>query len=237
MASIFRFKEFEVNQDQCAMKIGTDAVLLGAWINLNTYLYNSLDIGAGTGIIALQLAQRSSAQEIDALEVNDQAYEQCVENFENSPWNDRLFCYHASLQEFVDEMDVTYNLIVSNPPFYEQTAKAINARNQARFTQHLSFQDLLFGVNQLLDEAGIFACVIPFQEQSKFIKLAKENNLFLHRICKVRGQPTSEFKRCLMEFKKHKPKQLQEEELTIELSRHNYTQEYINLTKDFYLKM
>ena len=237
MASIFKFKEFTVNQDQCAMKIGTDAVLLGAWVNLKDTIFNALDVGAGTGVIALQLAQRSNAQEIDALEVNDKAYQQCVENFENSQWNDRLFCYHASFQEFTEEMDDKYDIIISNPPFYEQNSTTINARNQARFTQHLSFEDLLYGVDQLLDDAGVFACVIPFQEQSKFIQLAKENNLFLHRICLVKGQASSPYKRCLMEFKKHKPKQLQEEELIIELSRHNYTQQYIDLTKDFYLKM
>ena len=91
----FNFKQFKVEQDKCAMKIGTDAVLLGAWSNLKTNPFSILDIGSGTGILSLMLAQRSNAEIIDALEIDENAYEQCVENFENSPWSDRLFCYHA----------------------------------------------------------------------------------------------------------------------------------------------
>lgn len=113
----FKFKEFIVNQDKCAMKIGTDGVLLGAWTSLNHEPNSILDIGSGTGIIALQLAQRSDAETIDALEIDDNAYEQSVENFENSDWGDRLFCYHASLEEYAQEVDDKYDLIVSNPPF------------------------------------------------------------------------------------------------------------------------
>ena len=105
----FQFKEFSVHQDQCAMKIGTDSVLLGAWTSINNP-YSILDIGAGTGVLSLMLAQRSNAQQIEAIEIDESAYEQCSENFENSPWNDRLFCYHASLLEFVEEVDETFDL-------------------------------------------------------------------------------------------------------------------------------
>ena len=98
MTKPFRFKQFNVHQDRCAMKVGTDGVLLGAWVSLEHRPKSILDIGAGTGIIALQLAQRSGAEVIDALELEENAYEQCVENFERSPWSDRLFCYHAGLE-------------------------------------------------------------------------------------------------------------------------------------------
>ena len=103
--SIFKFKAFEVAQDRCAMKIGTDGVLLGAWAPLAHLPESILDIGTGTGVIALMLAQRSEAMTIDALELDDHAYEQAMENFETSPWGDRLFCYHAHLYEFAAEMD------------------------------------------------------------------------------------------------------------------------------------
>ena len=118
----FHFKEFSVAHDKCAMKIGTDAVLLGAWVECEQ-ANSILDIGTGTGIIALQMAQRSFAELIDAIEIEGNAYEQAVENFEQSIWGDRLFCYHASLQEFVEEMDEKYDLIISNPPFYTSTFK------------------------------------------------------------------------------------------------------------------
>ena len=116
--SIFQFKKFSVNQDKCAMKIGTDSVLLGAWCPIDNNPFSVLDIGAGTGILSLMLAQRSNAEQIDSLEIDDDAYEQCVENFENSPWSDRLFCFHAGLDEFVDEPEDEYDLIISNPPFF-----------------------------------------------------------------------------------------------------------------------
>ncbi len=236
MSSVFKFKEFEVAQDQCAMKIGTDAVLLGAWVKLNSNVQTILDVGAGTGVIALQLAQRSQAIEIDAVEVNSDAFEQCVENFENSPWGDRLFCYHASFEELAEEPDLAYDLIVSNPPFFQQTASDTNARYQARFTQHLSFKNLLLGVNQTLNEEGSFACILPAETVPDFIQLAKTHQLHVNRICEVRGQPHSPVKRCLLQFSR-KPTPVENEKLTIEISRHEYTEQYIELTKDFYLKM
>ena len=114
--ALFKFKQFTVNQDQCAMKIGTDAVLLSAWASVTNNPFSVLDIGAGTGVLSLIVAQRCNAQLIDALEIDDKAYEQCVDNFEQSPWGDRLFCYHASLEEFTDEIEEEYDIKV---PFDE----------------------------------------------------------------------------------------------------------------------
>ncbi|PAM93956.1 tRNA (adenine-N(6)-)-methyltransferase, partial [Flavobacterium sp. IR1] len=120
MSNPFHFKQFSVEQDRSAMKIGTDGVLLGAWASLENDPQTILDVGTGTGVIALMLAQRSGAELIDALEIDENAYEQSVENFENSDWGDRLFSYHAEFDEFVEEMqdEEKYELIISNPPFY-----------------------------------------------------------------------------------------------------------------------
>ena len=233
----FQFKQFSIHQDRCAMKVGTDGVLLGAWASLDHHPATILDIGAGTGLIALQLAQRSFAGTIDAIELEDDAYEQCVANFEASPWGDRLFCYHAGFDEFVDEMDEPYDLIVSNPPFYsEDVASGDEARDKARQNNSLPFEELVQGSVQLLTEKGIFAVIIPFKEEQRFTKLAQKVGLFPTRITRVKGNPETDFKRSLMEFSfdANKP---HIDTLIIEEGRHQYTKEYIELTQAFYLKM
>ncbi|NNF32076.1 MAG: methyltransferase [Flavobacteriaceae bacterium] len=238
MSKPFHFKEFSVSQDRCAMKIGTDGVLLGAWTSIDNNPQSILDIGSGTGIIALQLAQRSAAPTIDAVELDDNAYEQCSENFEASPWPDRLFCYHASIQEFASEIDETYDLIVSNPPFYREDFKsAAPARDTARFTDTLPFEHLMVCVAHLLSENGKFSLILPQKEQLRLTELATKQRLHPKRICEVRGTPNSEIKRVLMEFSTMRPAKIISEELTIEIGRHEYTPKYINLVKDFYLKM
>lgn len=236
----FKFKEFTIQQDKTAMKVGTDGVLLGAWCSVADYPDTILDIGAGTGVIALMIAQRSDAMTIDAVEVDENAYEQTVSNFEESDWGDRLYCYNATFAEFADEIaeeEETYDLIVTNPPFYTDDFETEDAaRNKARFTSSLSFEELIIGVAKILSENGKFCVVIPFKEEENFINLARGNQLFLNRICRVKGNETSEVKRCLLEFSFNES-ELQEENLVIEIARHQYTEDYINLTKDFYLKM
>lgn len=233
----FKFKQFTISQDRCAMKIGTDGVLLGAWTQLNHNPYSILDIGAGTGIISLMLAQRSHSELIDAIEVDDEAYEQCVENFENSSWSDRLFCYHTSLEEFAEEIDDKYDLIISNPPFYSDDYKSKNEqRDIARFQDSLPFEHLIESVSKLLSESGTFSVIIPFKEEEKFIELASNVSLFPNRITRVKGNPNTEIKRNLIEFS-FTVNETKIDELIIEIGRHQYTNDYINLTKDFYLKM
>jgi tRNA1Val (adenine37-N6)-methyltransferase len=234
---MFEFKQFSIQQDRCAMKIGTDGVLLGAWVSLENNPESILDIGAGTGILSLQLAQRCLAETLEAIEIDEDAFEQCVVNFENSPWGDRLFCFHASAQEFAAEMEEEYDLIISNPPFYSDEYKSDDSkRNTARFTDTLPFKDLAIFAYQFLSEKGTFALILPRKEEENFIALASEVGLFPKRICRVRGNPTSEVKRSLMEFTFEKS-EIIKEELTIEISRHVYTEAYKNLVKDFYQKM
>ena len=235
---MFTFKQFVVEQDRCAMKIGTDGVLLGAWAPIDNHPFSILDIGTGTGIIALMLAQRSPAQQIDALEIDEAAYEQATDNFENSPWNDRLFCFHAGLDEFIEEPEDEYDLIVSNPPFYSEDYKTENeSRDLARFQDAMPFGQLLEAADLLLSEHGIFAVIIPFKEEENFITLANEFELYPLKITRVKGTPTTEIKRSLLAFNRNKTTDLVINELVIETARHVYTPEYIELTKDFYLKM
>lgn len=233
----FTFKQFSVNQDRCAMKIGTDGVLLGAWTSIRHNPFNVLDIGSGTGILSLMIAQRSKAEQIEAIEIDDDAYEQCSENFENSPWNDRLFCYHASLIEFVEEVEDTFDLIICNPPFYSEDYKSENkSRDLARFNDAMPFKHIIYAVDHLLAEDGLFSIIIPKKEENGFIKLASTVGLNTQRILHVKGNPDSDIKRSLIEFSYHETT-VNISELIIETSRHNYTQDYIDLTKDFYLKM
>jgi len=183
------------------MKIGTDGVLLGSWVSLENKPDSVLDIGAGTGILSLQLAQRCHAETIEAIEIDEDAFEQCVVNFENSPWGDRLFCYHASAQEFAAEIEEEYDLIISNPPFYSDDYKSDDTkRNTSRFTDSLPFRDLAIFAFQFLSEKGIFALILPRKEEENFIALASEVGLIPKRICRVRGTATSEVKRSLLEF-------------------------------------
>jgi tRNA1Val (adenine37-N6)-methyltransferase len=233
----FQFKQFTVNQDRCAMKIGTDSVLLGAWASLDHNPFSVLDIGAGTGVLSLMIAQRSNAELIDALEIDSDAYEQCVENFEQSPWGDRLFCYHASLDEFTSEIDEQYDLIISNPPFYSEDSKTnILERDLARFQDAMPFQHLLECASKLLSENGLFSVIIPYKEEQNFIKLASDFSLFPNRILHVKGAENTPIKRSLIEFSSIE-KTVISSNLIIETERHNYTKDYIDLTKDFYLKM
>ncbi len=234
----FSFKQFSINQDRCAMKIGTDGVLLGAWASLAHDPHSILDVGTGTGVIALMLAQRSDAETVDALEIDEAAYEQAVENFENAPWGDRLFCYHASFQEFFEEMDDTaYDLIISNPPFYTSTNKSDNIqRDLARFEDALPFEHLLYGAAKLLSDKGHFAIIIPFSEEEKLVKIAEAVRLFPKKITRVKGTPTSEIKRSLLLFSFDQVSP-HIDELVIEVARHEYTDAYSSLTQDFYLKM
>ena len=236
--TLFQFKQFSVNQDRCAMKIGTDGVLLGAWTPINSNSISILDIGSGTGIIALMLAQRSNAEQIDALEIDEEAYEQSVDNFENSPWSDRLFCFHAGLDEFIAEPEDEYDLIISNPPFYTEDYKTDNEqRDLARFADSMPFEDLIEAADLLLSENGIFSVIIPFKEEFSFLALAKDYELYPIKITRVKGTPTSEIKRSLLAFSRFESTNLEIDELIIETARHIYTPEYIALTKDFYLKM
>ena len=232
----FSFKQFEVHQDRCAMKIGTDGVLLGCWAPVDN-VYSVLDIGAGTGVISLIIAQRSTAETIDAVEIDEDAYEQTVENFERSPWGDRLFCYHASFQEFFTEIDDKYDLIISNPPFYTENYKTDDKkRDLARFEDALPFEHLLYGSSKLLSDTGRLVIILPYKSEEEIITVAEQFHLYPQKITRVKGSYDAETKRSLIVLGFGR-KEIIYDELVIEITRHQYTDEYIKLTKDFYLNM
>ena len=237
MHQYFQFKQFIIQQNKTAMKVGTDGVLLGSWAKISAKAERILDIGTGTGLISLMIAQRSSAKVVDAVELNKAAYQQAVENFKASDWSDRLSCHHSSLQEFSNEMEGNYDLIVSNPPFFISTQKIVlKDRAMARYSDYLPFSELLLGVAKLLNEKGSCAFIIPFSEHENFIVLAEKQNLFLSQITHVKGNNESPIKRSLLQFSFVK-NEIFKKELVIESSRHIYTKDYIELVKDFYLKM
>lgn len=231
---MFQFKQFKVAQDQCAMKVGTDGVLLGAWAEANSP-NTILDIGTGTGLIALMLAQRFPKAAIKALEIDASAAKQAKENFKQSPWNDRLNAIHTPLQTF--NSGKQFDLIVSNPPYFENVSKAKSTeRTQARHTDALSFETLIDQGANLLSKKGTIALILPSKEKENVVRIALEKELHLHRICWVKGSKNTPIKRVLMQFS-FQEKVLEENTLVIEKLRHQYTEEYILLCQDFYLKM
>ena len=216
------------------MKVGTDGVLIGAWTLCNKAT-NILDIGSGTGLSSLILAQRNDAAVITGIEIEENAFLQSQDNFNNSKWSNRLSIIHTSLQDFSSE--TKFDLIVSNPPFFTDSTQANNQyRKLARSTNSLNFKELISKSKILLSEDGIFSVIIPFPRKEEFINIALENHLFLSRVCYVKGTANSPVKRILMEFN-NSQNTILEENLIIEKERHNYTDKYIGLCKDFYLKM
>ncbi len=237
MTKPFQFKQFAVHQDLCAMKIGTDGVLLGAWTSLENRPESVLDIGAGTGIISLQLAQRSKAKRIDALEIDKNAFEQCSNNFKDSPWGDRLKCFHTSFEKFLKESTAKYDLVVSNPPFYVEDFKTGNElRDVARFSSALPLENLVKGTRKLMNVTGIFSVIVPKSREKECTTFALAENLHLQKRTDVKGNKKSTVKRSLLQFG-FDPTICISNKLIIENSRHEYTVEYIALTREFYLKM
>ena len=233
--NIFHFKQFRIKQEKCAMKVGTDAVLLGSWVQTRESK-NILDIGTGTGIIALMLAQKSEAF-IHALDIDRYAVEQAIENVAESPFKNNIFIYHKSLQSFADEVSFKYDLIVSNPPYFVDSSKAPDqTRNFARHTDELSYDDLLIGVNKLLQPQGKFCLILPIKEGQLFIDKALAAGLYCNKITRVKTRKDKEEPKRLLLCLSYSEMTLEEDLLVIEEEdRHQYTPEYIALTKDYYI--
>ncbi len=196
--SWFQFQQFRIDQDRCAMKISTDAVLLGALAQSEKPSY-ILDIGSGTGVIALMLAQRFENAKVVGVELDEQAAIQAGENFSNSKFATRLTLNHNRIQEF--DSSHQFDLIVSNPPYFTAHLKSKNAeRNQALHTDTLSFEDLLDQVIRFLAHSGKFWLILPPYESDVFQKLARKKDLFANQVFKLKDKPSSEVQRELVEF-------------------------------------
>jgi len=230
----FKFKQFTIYQNKCAMKVGTDGVLLGAWASVEN-VDKVLDIGTGTGLIALMLAQRSNAV-IDAIEIDSDACEQAQENVNQSPWAHRIHIIHQPFQDFSKVTTIKYDLIVSNPPYFQNSLTAPQeTRAKARHNTELQLTDILHGTLNCLSESGTLSLILPYVEGSLFIVKAAEQGLYCVRKITILPKPGRQPKRLLLEFRKIKTP-FNEEQLIIELNkRHEYSEAYKNLTSDFYL--
>ena len=229
----FQFKQFTVWHDKCAMKVGTDGVLLGAWTPVPD-AHRILDIGTGTGLVALMLAQRSQAA-IIALEIDSLAAMQAAENIARSPWRDRVEVVVADFKHY--KPDTTFDVIVSNPPYFVDSMKCPDSqRSTARHNNDLTYNDLLQGVSALLSPTGAFTLVIPTDVADRVKETAKNYNLFPCRQLYIITKPGAAPKRTLITFT-FTPQDCQTEELLTEISRHQYSDAYIALTKEYYLKL
>lgn len=231
----FAFKQFVIKQDKCAMKVGTDAVLLGSWVMPNGSK-SILDIGTGTGIIALMLAQKTTSK-IDAIDIDEQAFIQAKQNVLESKFLNQIVVIHTTFQDYVKTANKRYDLIITNPPYFEQSLKSSDEqRSQARHADVLPFEELLDGVLQLLNEKGKFCLILPTLEAIKFRALAEKKGLNLSKLLRVKSRVDKNVeKRHLMQFE-IKPSEFSEKTIAIEEEvRHQYTKDYVQLTKDYYI--
>lgn len=234
----FFFKEFAIAQDRCTMKVGTDGVLLGAWADVKGAA-RILDIGTGTGVIAIMLGQRTKDQQstIHAIEIDADSARQAKENAESAPWSERIKIIHGSIQQYVSTPE-PYDLIVSNPPFFSGgTFSRDQDRTNVRHTVKLAHGDLLAAVRNLLSPEGRFCVVLPWIEGLRFQELAAEYHLHCTRETRVKPKKEKPVSRLLLQFEREE-KAKQVSELVIQKEgRNEWTDDYRALTAMFYLKM
>ena len=236
----FRFRQFTVWHDRCAMKVGTDGVLLGAWAGQGR-AGKILDIGTGSGLIALMLAQRFPEARITGIEPDAEAAAQAGENFLCSPWPRRLRAVHTSLQDFCRSTAVTvasprFDLIVSNPPFYDTTLTSPDPlRTTARHTGGLTHEELLLLSAGLLTPQGVLSLIVPSESEKSILRLADRSRLHLHRLTRVYSKPSSRPRRILASFGRQPAPHPVEDTLTLTDAEGLRSPEHTALTRDFYL--
>ncbi len=233
--SYFQFKQFLINQDQCAMKVCTDACLLGAYTPVPT-VSRVLDIGTGTGLLALMLAQRSQAQ-IDAVEVDHLAAKQALENVNRSPWATQIQVIQQDIRVFANQKPArTYDLIISNPPFFEDHLKSPSkAKNVALHSEDLKFDDLLKIVLQLLNKTGQFFLLLPAYQSEVFSRKASVQGLYLTEKLLVYNRPQTELFRVISTYQRQKPSDCLEKTIYIRDQKNAYSDDFRTLLRDYYL--
>jgi len=232
---MFRFKQFAIRQENAAMKVGTDGALLGAWSDVSK-ANNILDIGTGTAIIAMMVAQRNSTAAITAIEIDEKALIDANFNVENCPWTNRIKIIQSSLQEFTPTLK--FDSIISNPPFFENSLKS-NSRSKikARHTDSLHYSDILNFASIHLSNIGVLHLILPVENAEKCIETAIEGGFYLKRICKVHPVPNKNAHRFVFELTKNATPTISESLIIETGKRHDYSQHYIALTKAFYTIM
>jgi tRNA1Val (adenine37-N6)-methyltransferase len=231
--SHFKFKKFTVAHAGSTMKVGTDAVLLGAWVTVGQ-AQTILDIGTGNGTIALMLAQRSmEIATIAAVEIEAKDVMQAEENFKSSPWYDKIQLHHTSIQNFFPEGQ--YDLVVSNPPYFNNSQRPTDARrHQARHTVTLSYQELIGAALRLLKNNGRFNVILPFTEGLQFLELAGSYGLFCTRQYSFRTRSEKPIERWLLEFSRQQTN-TETGEILLYDEDEKWSEGYKKLTTDFYL--
>ncbi|MBL6963265.1 MAG: methyltransferase [Bacteroidetes bacterium] len=231
---IFHFKEFSIKQKNSAMKVGIDGVLLGAWTKVSN-CHKILDIGTGTGLLALMIAQQSPSL-IDAVEMNELAFHEAKQNTKESKWHDRISIYHSSFQEFAKSTDATYDLIISNPPYHQETVKSgIESRIASRSSSFLELRELLYLSKKLMHKDSRMSFIYPYARFKEIQESCQVLGLYMNRVCFVKPNPNKDIHRVLVELQLEK-KKMTESRMIIENEEHlNYTEEFKELTKDFYL--
>ena len=236
----FKCKQFAIRQDKCAMKVGTDGVLLGAWTDV-TNVHRVLDIGTGTGLIAIMLAQRTKTL-IDAIEPEPDSCSQATENIKRCPWQDRIRIFNMTFQDYVSEIltdkspEEEYDLIVTNPPYFIDSMKNPDKKKmQSRHADNLTGDDILNGSMQLLNKKGKLCIILPVIEAELFQKTAIVRKFHCTRKLYIKPTPEKDAKRILLQFE-WEERSCEEETIVIESGgRHKYSDEYRELTKEFYL--
>ncbi|RQO34173.1 tRNA (adenine-N(6)-)-methyltransferase [Chryseobacterium sp. KBW03] len=225
----FTFKQFEIQQSKDVFRVGTDGVLLGALADVE-HASHILEVGTGTGLISLMLAQRNLQADFLGLDINEDAVLLTKLNFENSPFHARLKNKHQDFKTF--ESEEQFDLIVSNPPYFEESGSEKD--KIARQTVELNFRQLISKASGFLSGSGIFSVIIPVEAGAVFISIGKENNLFLNRKVNIKGIENSKAKRLILEFSLEE-KEIRESDFIIEKSPRQYSDQYLELTKEFHV--
>ena len=232
----FQFKQFTIHQDNCAMKVCTDACLFGAWVANELKAINKtgtcLDIGAGTGLLSIMLAQKTTAF-IDAVEIDKAAFEQAKENIYQSPWSEKISIINTDISTF--ETNKKYDCIISNPPFFEGDLKSsISNKNAAKHDTTLTLQQLLQAVENCLHEEGNFAVLLPYHRADFFIEAAAKSTLYVSKKVLIKQTPGHDYFRAMLLFRRQQ-KMVSNEEIIIKDDTNNYTGVFTGLLKDYYL--
>lgn len=233
----FRFKQFTVFHDKCAMKVGTDGVLLGAWASVENAT-EVLDVGTGTGLIALMVVQRNPQARVVAIDIDERAVEQAKENIGNSPFSDRIGIELLAFQQFVQGSSKRFDLIVSNPPYFtDSLLPPDKRRSRARHSVSLTLDDLLVSARSCLKNHGTLSLILPYDKREELDALCEKYLFYMKRKTIVYPLPDSEPKRLLVELMMCPTGHTETSSLIIENSRHQYTKDFTGLVSSFYVHL